>query len=51
MAAAIFLLMLAMLVAMWRGRTGLATLLFLLSLIAVALLFDHHVTDALGLSL
>ena len=51
MAAIIFLLILGSLIAMWSGRTKLATVLFFVSLLAVALLFNHHVTDALGLSL
>ncbi|MGA0420809.1 MAG: DUF5993 family protein, partial [Phycisphaerales bacterium] len=51
MAALIFVLLTAMLVAMWKGKDGLATILFLISLVAVALLFNHHVTDSLGLSL
>ena len=51
MDALIFLLILATLVAMWRGRHRLATALFLLSIAAVALLFRHHATDVLPISL
>lgn len=47
----IFLLILATLVAMWRGKTRAATVLFVLSLLATALLFRHHATDALAISL
>lgn len=47
----IFILILATLVAMWRGRQRLATVLFLLSLLAAALLFKHHATDVLPISL
>ncbi|MGA1517358.1 MAG: DUF5993 family protein [Phycisphaerales bacterium] len=51
MAALIFLLLSLMLVAMWKGRDGVATILFLLSLLAISLLFSHHVTTSLDLSL
>ncbi|MCE2882913.1 MAG: DUF5993 family protein [Planctomycetaceae bacterium] len=47
----IFLLILATLAAMWRGKQRLAVALFLASMLAVGLLFRHHATDALAISL
>ena len=47
----IFLLILATLIAQWRGRHRLAGVLFAASCLSTALLFWHHATDALGLSL
>ncbi|MCE2883351.1 MAG: DUF5993 family protein [Planctomycetaceae bacterium] len=51
MDALIFLLILATLVAMWRGKRRLAGMLFAVALVAVVLLFRHHATDTLPISL
>jgi len=48
-AAGIFLLILLVSVLAIRGRRG-TVLLHLVALVAVALLFAHHVTESLGLS-
>jgi hypothetical protein len=47
----IFILIFAVFVAMWRGKRAAAGLLLALAFIAVALLFKHHATDALAISL
>lgn len=47
----IFFLILAALVAMWRGKHRAAGMLFALALVAVVLLFRHHATDTLPISL
>ncbi len=47
----IFLLILSMILAMLKGRQRLAWYLFVASFLATALLFSHHATDALGISL
>ena len=51
MDALIFLLILATLVAMWRGKRRLAGALFAVSLVAVWMLFKHHATDTLPINL
>jgi hypothetical protein len=51
MDALIFVLILATLMAMWRGKRRLAGLLFAVSLVAVWMLFKHHATDALPINL
>lgn len=47
----IFILIFAAFVAMWRGRRAAAGLLLVLAFVAVLLLFKHHATDALAISL
>ncbi len=49
-AAGIFILLLILLRTMHRGSWRLTATLYLLSLIAIALLFNHHLTESLGLS-
>ncbi|MFM7260800.1 MAG: DUF5993 family protein [bacterium] len=51
MDALIFLLILATLIAMWRGKHRVAGVLFALSLVAVWMLFTHHATDTLPINL
>jgi fatty acid desaturase len=51
MDALIFLLLLATLVAMWRGRKRLAAVLFVVSAVSILFLFLHHATDRLPISL
>jgi hypothetical protein len=51
MDALIFLLLLATLVAMWRGRRRLAAVLSVASAVSILLLFLHHATDRLPISL
>lgn len=46
----IFLLILANFLAVWAGRRKLALVLFSVSLLAILLLFNHHVTDPLNLT-
>ena len=50
-AAAIFTLMLLLVIAVYRGKSRIAMLLFFMALVGVALLFKHHATDALNISL
>jgi hypothetical protein len=47
----IFLLILVAFIAMWRGKHRAAGVLFALALVAVVLLFRHHATDTLPISL
>jgi len=47
----IFILLCSCFVAMWRGRRKAAGLLLVLTFVAVILLFNHHATDALEISL
>jgi len=47
----IFALILATLVAMWRGKHRVAGVLFTLSLVAVWMLFKHRATDTLPINL
>ena len=49
-ASAIFILILATAVMAVRGRRRATIVLQLASIVAVAALFAHHVTDSLGLS-
>ncbi|MDA1007548.1 MAG: DUF5993 family protein [Planctomycetota bacterium] len=49
--AAIFLSMLVCLGLFWRGRRLAAKFAFFIALIGVILLFKHHATDALNISL
>lgn len=49
-ASVVFLLILATAVTAIRGRRRSTVVLQLVSLVAVTLLFAHHVTDRLGLS-
>jgi len=51
MDAIIFLMILAALIAMWRGKRRTAGVLFALSLVAVWMLFKHHATDTLPINL
>ncbi|MFM1866744.1 MAG: hypothetical protein RL591_152 [Planctomycetota bacterium] len=51
MDALIFLLILATLIAMWRGKRRAAGVLFAVSLVAVWMLFRHHATDTLPIIL
>jgi hypothetical protein len=46
----IFLLILATLVALWTGRRRLGLALFVVSLAATLMLFNHHATSTLSLS-
>lgn len=47
----IFVVLFAAFVAMWRGKRSAAGLLLLLAFLATALLFKHHATDSLAISL
>jgi hypothetical protein len=47
----IFLLILLTLYTMWKGDRRRSWILFIISFIAAALLFWHHVTDVLPISL
>lgn len=48
--AGVFILLLALLRAMHRGSSRTTTILYIVSLIAIILLFNHHLTDSIGLS-
>jgi hypothetical protein len=50
-AASIFTLMLILLGAIRRGKPRVAVVVFFVTFVAVALLFKHHATDALNISL
>ncbi|MCH2145580.1 MAG: DUF5993 family protein [Phycisphaerales bacterium] len=50
-ASAIFLLLLLTLGSMFQKRVSLTIVLFLCSLLSIMLLFWHHATDALNISL
>ena len=50
-AASIFTLMLVMLGAIRRGKPRIAVVVFFVTFVAVALLFRHHATDSLNISL
>lgn len=50
-AASIFTLMLVMLGAIRRGKPRLAVVVFFITFVAVALLFKHHATDTLNITL
>ena len=50
-ACAIFLLLLLTLGSMYLRRPGVTISLFLVTLVAIMLLFAHHATDALDISL
>ncbi len=50
-ASAIFLLLLLTLGSMFQKRVAVTMVLFLCTLLAIMLLFFHHATDALNISL
>jgi hypothetical protein len=47
----IFLLIVLTFVAMWRGKHRASGVLFVLALVAMLLIFRHHATDTLPISL
>ena len=49
-ASGIFLTLLVLLLRMRRGSWRSILVLFIVALLAIALLFNHHMTDSLGLS-
>ena len=49
-ASGIFLALLVLLLRMRRGSWRSTLVLFIAALVAIAILFNHHMTDSLGLS-